>query len=327
MMGLESMGLVEDARAGAVGVRKAWRVTPRGRAALGMGWLPRSQDRPQDRPQGGVLGLGLPADFRLTVRTQMVLVAVAEGSARGAYLSNLQVARRIGISAKGTVSRMMSRLQDQGLVENTRGRDTKGVEKAWRLTPHGQAVLDAHRPAPTINTDQLPQLSGGKLVAKRARQTTTPPDQQKTASRSRSDGPARETAASSGRREASRSRSDGPARPAWRASHASDRGRRPIVRDRPAPPIAGLSAGFRLTVRTHLVLSAIAEHTGASSRKIAQAAGVNDEGQISKLLRRLQDRDLIHNTAHTGRGKPKAWRLTPQGETLLHQNHTHSQAA
>lgn len=45
-----------------------------------------------------------------------------------------------------------------------------------------------------------------------------------------------------GRRGASRSGLNGPARPAWRAVvHASDRGRRPIVWDRPAPSIVVLS--------------------------------------------------------------------------------------
>ena len=211
---------------------------------------------------GRPLGSTLPADFRLTVRTQMALVAVAQSSARGHNPSNLEVAQGIGVSGKGTVSRMMSRLQDQGLVENTRGKDTKGLEKAWRLTPSGQAVLDAHR---STDRGEPADIRGGKLVAKR-----------------------------------------GHARPA------------------PARPA---SAGFRLTVRTHLVLTAVAEHTGPSSREIAEAAGVRDEGQISKLLARLQDRGLIHNTARASAGVPKAWQLTPQGEALLYANRAHSEAA
>jgi AcrR family transcriptional regulator/DNA-binding MarR family transcriptional regulator len=209
------------------------------------------------------LGSALPADFRLTVRTQMALAAVAACSARGVSPSNLEVGRRIGVASKGAVSHLMSRLQEQGLVENTHGR-TKGLQKAWRLTQHGEAVLDAHLPAPgrrASNTDEPTELSGGKLVAKRARSA--------------------------------------PARPA--------------------------SAGFRLTVRTHLVLTAIAEHTGASNRAIAKAAGVRDEGQISKLLARLQDRGLIRDTANpTSSGHPKSWQLTPQGEALLHAHRPQS---
>jgi AcrR family transcriptional regulator/DNA-binding PadR family transcriptional regulator len=211
---------------------------------------------------GRPLGSTLPADFRLTVRTQMALVAVAQGSARGSYLSNLQVAQRIGISAKAAVSRMMSRLQEQGLIENTRGRDRKGVAKAWRLTPRGQAVLDAHRPVRAASTDDPAGVRGGKLVPKRGRS-------------------------------------------------------RPV-------PVRPASAGLRLTVRTHLVLTAVAELGGRGSypsgREIAEEAGVRDEGQISKLLARLQDRGLLHNTARGGHGNPKAWRLTPQGEALLHAN-------
>ncbi len=163
---------------------------------------------------------------------------------------------------------MLSRLQDQGLVENTRGKDTKGLEKAWRLTARGQAVLDAHRPVRAMSADDAAGVRGGKLVPRR-------------------------------------------------------------VQKRPAPA-KPVSAGFRLTVRTHLVLTAISEHSGASSREIADAAGVRDEGQISKLLARLQDRGLIHNNNHTARpaaGFPKSWRLTPQGEALLHANRPYSEQA
>ena len=170
------------------------------------------------------------------------------------------------VKDQGQISRMMSRLQDQGLIENTRGRDRKGVAKAWRLTPRGQAVLDAHRPVRAASTDDPAGVRGGKLVPKRGRARPV------------------------------------PARPA--------------------------SAALRLTVRTQLVLTAVAELGGRGSypsgREIAEAAGVRDEGQISKLLARLQDRGLLHNTARGGHGNPKAWQLTPQGEALLHARRPHS---
>jgi DNA-binding MarR family transcriptional regulator len=170
----------------------------------------------------------------------------------------------MGLSDQGQVSRLMMRLSEQGLLENTRGH-TKGLEKAWRLTPHGEAVIDAHRGGRAPRTDGREGLRGGKLAAKRGRAASV------------------------------------PARPA--------------------------SAGFRLTVRTHLVLTAVAEHAGASNREIATAAGVRDEGQISKLLARLQDRGLIHNTAGMTAGFPKAWQLTPQGEALLHASRPLSERA
>lgn len=84
----------------------------------------------------------------------------------------------------------------------------------------------------------------------------------------------------------------------------------------PAPtrrdPLEGLD--MRLTYRTVRVLVAIADNPAASNRAVAMAAGIADQGQISKLLTRLQSLGLIHNR---GEGQPKgasnAWALTPKG--------------
>jgi AcrR family transcriptional regulator len=75
---------------------------------------------------------------------------------------------------------------------------------------------------------------------------------------------------------------------------------------------------MRLTYRTVRVLAAIAAHPGASNRRIADAAGVVDQGQISKLLARLEHVGLIGN-AVVGlgvRGEPNAWTLTGRGEDV-----------
>jgi DNA-binding MarR family transcriptional regulator len=73
-----------------------------------------------------------------------------------------------------------------------------------------------------------------------------------------------------------------------------------------------------LTYRTLRVLTVIAERPGASNRAIADAAGISDEGQISRLLRRLESRGWVKNSGegHT-KGKPNAWSLTPAGALLL----------
>ncbi len=74
---------------------------------------------------------------------------------------------------------------------------------------------------------------------------------------------------------------------------------------------------MRLTYRTVRVLLAIAGHAGASNREVADASGVQDQGQISKLLSRLDHLGLIHNSgAGTARGEPNAWRLTDKGEEV-----------
>jgi DNA-binding MarR family transcriptional regulator len=102
---------------------------------------------------------------------------------------------------------------------------------------------------------------------------------------------------------------------------------RPVPRARRRPqqprsnPLAGLD--MRLTYRTARVLTALAAHQGASNREIADAAGIHDQGQISKLLARLEHRGLIANSgAGQTRGEPNAWRLTPRGrevEEVIHQ--------
>jgi AcrR family transcriptional regulator len=97
---------------------------------------------------------------------------------------------------------------------------------------------------------------------------------------------------------------------------------------RPAPPPCGAVAGpfgeaalggqeMRLTYRTRRVLEAIASYPGASNREIAERAGIADQGQISKLLARLQRAGAIVNLGENPpRGAPNAWRLTKLGESV-----------
>jgi AcrR family transcriptional regulator/DNA-binding MarR family transcriptional regulator len=74
---------------------------------------------------------------------------------------------------------------------------------------------------------------------------------------------------------------------------------------------------MRLTYRTVRVLVAIAQNPGACNRHIGEQAGVHDQGQISKLLARLEGLGLICNTgAGHNRGAPNEWTLTPQGQDV-----------
>ncbi|HTA14568.1 MAG TPA: TetR family transcriptional regulator [Solirubrobacteraceae bacterium] len=82
-------------------------------------------------------------------------------------------------------------------------------------------------------------------------------------------------------------------------------------------PFRGLP--IRITFRTVRVLSAIGEQPDASNREIGNDAGVVDQGQMSKLLRRLEKAGLIENRGHGQvRGEANAWRLTSQGQGVLH---------
>jgi AcrR family transcriptional regulator len=84
----------------------------------------------------------------------------------------------------------------------------------------------------------------------------------------------------------------------------------------PADPFKDLP--MRLTYRTARALSAIAAAPGSSSRQVADAAGINDVGQISKLLNRLKRYDLIEDRGvGPAKGLPRAWSLTERGEGVL----------
>lgn len=82
----------------------------------------------------------------------------------------------------------------------------------------------------------------------------------------------------------------------------------PIRRD----PLEGLD--MRLTYRTVRVLTVIGESPGASNREVAEGSGIADQGQISKLLTRLERLELVTNTGEGQlKGGSNAWHLTDRG--------------
>ncbi len=105
----------------------------------------------------------------------------------------------------------------------------------------------------------------------------------------------------------------GPRAAAAELTRPAPAGRKPrsVRRD----PLKGLD--MRLTYRTMRVLSAVAANPGLSNRRVAREAGVTDQGQISKLLQRLEHLGLIRNVGEgSGRGEPNAWTLSLKGEEL-----------
>jgi AcrR family transcriptional regulator/DNA-binding MarR family transcriptional regulator len=86
-------------------------------------------------------------------------------------------------------------------------------------------------------------------------------------------------------------------------------------------PDGSVDTGFRLTALTHEVLTAVRslgeQGTNPSNREVARAAGVKDQGQISKLLARLQTRGLLENIGGGYPAAGNAWQLTPRGEQIL----------
>lgn len=82
-----------------------------------------------------------------------------------------------------------------------------------------------------------------------------------------------------------------------------------------ADPLGDLD--MRLTYRTMRVLSFIGDHPGASNREVAEGAGIADQGQMSKLLTRLERLDLLDNTGAGQRhGAANEWHLTDRGHSV-----------
>ena len=84
----------------------------------------------------------------------------------------------------------------------------------------------------------------------------------------------------------------------------------------PGDPLRGLD--MRLTYRTIRVLLAVGElsgkGSGPSNRQVSDAAGIRDQGQISKLLARLEHLGLIRKAGeHRVKGEPNAWTFTKHG--------------
>jgi AcrR family transcriptional regulator len=92
---------------------------------------------------------------------------------------------------------------------------------------------------------------------------------------------------------------------------------------RPAgDPLEGVQ--MRMTYRTARVLEGIAEHPGASNRMVSDYAGIQDQGQVSKLLARLLRLGLVTKSGDGhAKGEPNAWRLTFKGEQVAQSIRLH----
>jgi AcrR family transcriptional regulator/DNA-binding MarR family transcriptional regulator len=115
---------------------------------------------------------------------------------------------------------------------------------------------------------------------------------------------------------------------------ASREGKRPVPvvsgdtrggRHLPLDPDPLKDVPMRLTYRTALVLEEVAGHPGVSNRGLADRAGIADEGQISRLLGRLEKLGLLNNT---GRGQTNGasneWTLTSKGQQVERSIRTHA---
>jgi AcrR family transcriptional regulator len=100
------------------------------------------------------------------------------------------------------------------------------------------------------------------------------------------------------------------------AAAASTANGRPSRRgDGTRDPLANMK--IRLTYRTVSVLLAIGQTPGSSNQEVALRAGISDQGQISKLLKRLMSLGLIENLGDSQpSGRKNEWLLTTRGREV-----------
>ena len=85
-----------------------------------------------------------------------------------------------------------------------------------------------------------------------------------------------------------------------------------------------------LTSQVALPSSCLARPGIGSNREVSEHVGITDQGQVSKLLARLERLGLLANTgAGHAKGEPNAWSLTPTGVRVERSlgMHIHEEAA
>jgi AcrR family transcriptional regulator len=111
---------------------------------LGAAAAQKELERPVPAPEQPAVPR-LPADpfkglsLRFTYRTARVLSTIAE--VPGA--SSKRVATASGIVDPGQASRLLTRLQRHGLIQDTGVGPAKGMARAWTLTERGESILQA----------------------------------------------------------------------------------------------------------------------------------------------------------------------------------------
>ena len=98
--------------------------------------------RPAPKPAGAPRAERNPLgelEMRLTYRTVRVLMAIAAHPGS----SNRVVAEAAEVTDQGQMSKLLARLHDVGLIENTGGGAARGEPNAWTLTERGWRVQGA----------------------------------------------------------------------------------------------------------------------------------------------------------------------------------------
>jgi DNA-binding MarR family transcriptional regulator len=249
-----------------------------------------------------------------------------------AGLTSKGVSSRTGVNDDAQMSRLLARLERLGLIENARERHGRANRKDWKITAAGQGVKDAidreaNVPEPA-SAFHLPKQYVGRINDRAIlmlRVIAGQPWLRNTEVADR--GVEDKTLAASlleslvdlglaaSEREARRRGTPN----VWRLTPAGEQLDRAIGHETP-PPARSIAldlmrhSGGRLSDTAGSVLRVIGAEPGVSNNDIAARVGIADENNMSQLLARLANRELVKNTREGG--KFNVWHLTPAGEKI-----------
>jgi DNA-binding MarR family transcriptional regulator len=158
---LERLGLIEDLRgAQTATASKAWQLTASGVELEGsianeIPTTPERREPPSPVTRSAALDLVEGTGGRLNNRAVSVLKVIAAEPG----LSNSEVADRVGIRGKSHISKLLARLAQRDLIENTVDAGLPFEANAWQLTTSGRQLETAIRHDSRATTTRTPRTA------------------------------------------------------------------------------------------------------------------------------------------------------------------------
>jgi len=320
---LQRLGLVENKRDDRMSSpANAWHLTVRGHE------LERTLGQQAPEPPSSV-DVDLPRELVGLLDNRAVLVLRVIGEQP--WLSNREVALRMGVEDRAQVSHLLRRLAGLGLASSTRDTRRRGSPNAWQLTASGEQLhaaigRETAVPARSVALHLMRDL-GGRLSERAVYVLRVIGDRPglsngEVAIQSGIGAPTRMSqllAHLAQRGLVENARSHGRENH-WQLTARGEELERAIWNETPAVTQRTVAVellgdrGARLNHRVVSVLKLIADEPGHSNNEIALHEGIQGKGHASRLLARLARFGLIENTRTTGR--ENAWQLTASGREL-----------
>jgi DNA-binding MarR family transcriptional regulator len=263
---------------------------------------------------------------RVNTRTLSVLAVIAADPG----LNSRQLAARAAIKDQGHASRLFTRLERLGVIENAADRGSRFAPKAWRLTTAGvnlRASLDrgASKPAcaPDLPPEYVGRLDDNTVALLRALAERPWMRTAEAGARAQLPPYANPARLLQSLADLDLARGElethGRGTPkAWTLTTAGERLHATLTGEPPSPRSVAAdlmhASGGRLGDTLIAVLRLLGSEAGLSNNEIAARLRLTDENATSQLLSRLARRELIGNARAAGR--QNVWHLTGAGEKL-----------